>query len=59
MTTSNEEYLQRNSWIEKNGMDLLSIAREKKQSILTEYQPEPLDATTETNINTIVREHVH
>jgi len=46
------------SWIERNGRDLLSIARERKESALTEHQPESLDTALEAKVNTLVKRYV-
>lgn len=46
------------SWIEKSGKDLLSIARERKERILAGHQPESLDRTLEAKINALVKECV-
>jgi trimethylamine--corrinoid protein Co-methyltransferase len=44
-------------WIEKNGKDLLRMAREKKERILAEHEPEALNDSLERKIDAIVREY--
>jgi trimethylamine--corrinoid protein Co-methyltransferase len=46
-------------WIGKNGKDLLSIARDKKEKILAEHKPEPLDTRLEAKIDAVVKQYVH
>jgi len=46
-------------WIEKNGKDLLLTARERRERIMAEHEPEPLDATLERKIDALVKEYVH
>jgi len=46
------------SWVEKNSLDLLSVAAEKKQRIMNEHTPEPLDPTLEVAIDEVVRKYV-
>jgi len=46
------------SWIEKGGRDLLSIARERKERILAEHKPESLDPAIEAKVNDLVKEYM-
>lgn len=46
------------SWIDTGGRDLLSIARERKERILAEHQPEPMDPKFESKLNALVKEYV-
>lgn len=46
-------------WIGKNGKDLLSIARDKKEKILAEHKPEPLDARVQAKIDAVVKQYAH
>lgn len=43
------------NWIENGGKDLLSIARERKQRILTEHKPDTLDPTLVARIDDFVK----
>lgn len=45
-------------WVENNSLDLLSIAAEKKQRIMNEHMPEPLDARLEVAIDDVVKKYV-